>query len=291
MGRQVRVRLVGLALIATLGSCAGDPDWVSLLERDQGEDAGVTFLDASEADGSARGDAAVADHIDPWRVATDAVAGGAESMVDADDAREDAADNKDSVDGGAGGDTADTGVAGDASIPRPTSGGLIITEIMSDPEVGAERHGEWIELYYAGPQQLVSLKGCELRDAGRDVHLIEDEVLVHRGSYVVLAASERTDALGFTPDYVYSNFVLANGEDEVRLTCGGELVDEVIYGAQGPTPRAGVSLSLDPCQTGTMSNDRPESWCEPYHVYNPPEAEEGDRATPGQGNAPCATAH
>lgn len=163
---------------------------------------------------------------------------------------------------------------------QPTAAGqIVITEIMRDPETLGESGGEWFELHNPDPETSYDLRGCVLSDDGSDQHTIAGSLPVAPLGFATLSNGATP---GFTPDYQYIGLQLANGEDEVVLTCGGVEIDRVAYGAAFPdTP--GAAMSLDGLLYDWELNDYPEAWC----AARPEDSYNGDRGTPGLDNPEC----
>ena len=88
---------------------------------------------------------------------------------------------------------------------------------------------------------------------------------------------------GVAPDYVYSGFQLANIHDEIVLTCGTTVIDQVLYDVgMGWLIVSGASISLDPLSYNSADNDSSTNWCLSDVPYGT-----GDLGTPGIVNPPC----
>ena len=101
----------------------------------------------------------------------------------------------------------------DGSVDR-----LLITEIMANPAAAPDARGEWFELFNPTGDP-VNLRGIDLVDDGGDLHRIESDLLILPGRFLTLArnGNEAVNG-GFTADYVYADFTLSNGADEIILT-------------------------------------------------------------------------
>ncbi len=168
--------------------------------------------------------------------------------------------------------------------PCPAVGGLVITEIMQNPAAVDDNVGEWFEVYNAGPDQ-INMKNMVISDDDTDSHTILIDLLINSGQYLVLARNGNS-ALngGFTADYVYGeDIALANGADEVVLTCQGTEIDRVNYdgGPNFPDP-TGASMQLDPMSLNATDNNDGSNWCEATTAYG-----DGDLGTPGSANTSC----
>lgn len=164
------------------------------------------------------------------------------------------------------------------SEPWPRiEGDIIITEIMADPQTLDDSVGEWFEIFNPTNSRW-DLRGCELSDLGNDSTLINRSLLVPPMSYVTLARSAMP---GFGPDYVYSGFAIANGEDEIIITCGASEVAQVpmlpAFGFASSAP-TGASIGLLRGRMSETDNDDGQFWCVSVADYN------GDRGTPGGPN-------
>lgn len=152
---------------------------------------------------------------------------------------------------------------------------LYITEVMANPSAVSDTYGEWFELYNPTTEAF-ELNGIALSDNGSNYHIISstDSLLIMPGEYFVLGRND--DPLlngGYNPDYIYSNFVLGNSDDEIILTdtLGNQLILEYLSGFV----ENGHSLEL----TTTVMN--PANYIATYSfTYG-----SGDYGTPGsQGN-------
>ena len=88
---------------------------------------------------------------------------------------------------------------------------LLISEVMANPVALADSAGEWFELYNP-TDELINLRDTWLGDDGADLHRFDTDLLIMPAQYLTLA---RSLGPGFIPDYVYDDFTLANGTDEI----------------------------------------------------------------------------
>ena len=97
---------------------------------------------------------------------------------------------------------------------------LLITEIMANPSAVGDSRGEWFELY--NPTSVsFTLNGITLSDNGTDSHTIDSssDLIINPGQFFVLGRNGNSLLNGdYIADYVYSNFVLSNSEDEIILS-------------------------------------------------------------------------
>ncbi len=129
----------------------------------------------------------------------------------------------------------------------PNVGDLIITEIMQNPSINNDPTGEYIELYNTS-SNAIDLQSFIIEDdaTASETHTITSSVVVPAGGYVVLARSGTGNSPGeATPDYEYDTVSLGNGSDGVAITCGGTIIDIVIWdnGSTFPDPN-GASMEL-----------------------------------------------
>ncbi len=156
---------------------------------------------------------------------------------------------------------------GGLRIMYETSGGppegLVINEIMQNPAAASDIKGEWFEIYNPGTSG-VDIDGYTICDNGSDLHVIDNggSLMVPAGGYLVLGRNSKTSQNGgYTPDYVYGSFLLANGDDEVILQDDlGALVDEVFYTGVSPWPDPdGKSMEL---VDAAQENNAGSNWAE-----------------------------
>ena len=128
------------------------------------------------------------------------------------------------------------------------STGLVINEIMNNPVNVTDSYGEWFEMTNTGTDT-IDLNGLTLKDDGGDQHTISQMggLLLEPGEFVVLGVNDNpAENGGVNVDYVYSNFALGNGWDEIIFEHPtGAILDEVWYdnGASFPDP-SGESMML-----------------------------------------------
>lgn len=244
-----------------------------------GEDAGDDAAPFQDAADPGKDDAAASEDVSSEDAATDSVLG------------------TDASDDDAGSHSADADAAADDEIVQPPEeifvpedapapGAVVITEIMNDPaQVLSDAAGEWVELTNVSAET-VDLAACKLHDA-HDDHFefatIGAPVYIAPGGHVVVAVNGDPETNGgIDVAAVYSNFFLSNTADEVILTCGGLLVDQVAYDGDWPLA-AGAALSLDGAlDADAATNDSPASWCAAPNTYTV-----GNTGSPGEPNPAC----
>ena len=226
--------------------------------------------DGSDGDGEVTGDVGPEDG--------DPTGDGGDGVDDAGPPSDTAADGGDTVDMG----PEDVAQAG----PVPAPGDLLITEIMADPSGISDSLGEWLEIRNVSGAA-VDLSHCVLHDGDDDsfgLSVVSVPLTMEPGAYWVLGTNgdEATNG-GVEVHVVYENFYLSNKGDEVRLTCAGALVDEVIYEADTWPLGTGASLSFDPQAEQTVAaNDDLASWCAAPDLYTV-----GNKGSPGKANPGC----
>jgi hypothetical protein len=172
-----------------------------------------------------------------------------------------------------------------ACIDEVGVGGLVVSEVMRDPEAVFDDLGEWLELYNPG-ERAVDLRGLEVGDDDGDLFTVTESVLLEPGGLAVLAANANPHTNGGLPvdwDYPYASFTLANGIDELVLAHSGVIFDRVGWDDGVTFPNlAGATMALDPDHLDADSNDDGAFWCAASSPYG-----DGDLGTPGGVNAAC----
>lgn len=166
-------------------------------------------------------------------------------------------------------------------MPQPaTEGDVVITEFMNDPDALSDTVGEWFEIHNP-TNSTWSLSNCVIEDLGIDTHTISEDLVIGPGEYKTLA---RSTSPGFTPDYVYANFLLANSDDEIIITCNGNEIAQVAFDeSNGWSNTAGATKALKRSQIDEVLNDSASAWCEGSTVYVTAGGK-SDLGTPGAQN-------
>ncbi len=158
---------------------------------------------------------------------------------------------------------------------------LIINEFMANPAAADDSTGEWIELFNPSLEP-VYLNGYGLKDADADDFTVfsATPIVVPPGAYFLLGRSDNPENNGgLYPDYVYYNFTLSNGTDEIILVNPqGVEIDRVEYGPPDFASIEGVSYEL---ASPYMDNNDVVNW-RPADKSPVPGM---DKGTPGQPNA------
>lgn len=127
--------------------------------------------------------------------------------------------------------------------PAATVDYLFISEIMANPAAVSDSRGEWFELFNPTADP-VNLRGIDLMDDGGDLHRIESDLLILPGRFLTLARNgDASSNGGFAADYVYADFTLSNGADEIVLTRDANELLRLDYAAGFAV--AGRSRELD----------------------------------------------
>lgn len=160
-------------------------------------------------------------------------------------------------------------------------GDLVITEIMFNPKAVRDTNGEYFEVYNT-TDEAIEINNWTLTDDGSDAHDIQSEkpIIVPAQSYFLFARkADKNVNGGFTPDYIYTSFTLANTEDEVILRdTTGQIIDKVAYNSTDYPNKAGKSISST--SISASDNDNAENWKFPESTYG----EGADYGTPGVAN-------
>lgn len=173
-------------------------------------------------------------------------------------------------------------VGGAVDLSQTSPGDLVITELMTNPNVVADSLGEWLEIQNT-TAHAIDLNGLELSDDGGDSFTITTSEVVPPGDFFVMGRDANAGANGGVPvDVAYgTGFSLANTVDEAILSHAGVELDRVAYGLGWPLP-VGKSTTLDPLSYDVDANDLVMHWCDAVTAYGP-----GDRGTPGRTNDDC----
>ncbi|HMV67167.1 MAG TPA: lamin tail domain-containing protein [Myxococcota bacterium] len=174
-------------------------------------------------------------------------------------------------------------VGGAVGMDQVSPGDLVLTEVMTNPNVVADSSGEWVELQNTSANA-IDLDGLELSDDGGDSFVVTGSEIVGPGDFFVMGRDANAmNNGGVAIDAAYgTSFSLANTVDEVVLSYAGVELDRVAYGLGWPLG-VGKSTTLDPLSYDVDANDLIMHWCDATTPYGP-----GDRGTPGRANDDCA---
>jgi len=177
-----------------------------------------------------------------------------------------------------------------------SAGDLVITEVMYDSSQTPDENFEWFEVLNRTDLP-INMRRWLIRDepgSRQEAVVVLGDVIVEPGKFAVLCSNGAAAFNGGVDcDYEYGAFRLANAADEVILEVfasdqaeAGLVVDEVFYDETAGWPAAtSGSLNLDPGAFSQDNND-PGNWCN--SPSGGPEIPNGDEATPGAPNVPCA---
>lgn len=138
--------------------------------------------------------------------------------------------------------------------PDPIAGELLMSEFMAAPGEGSS----WVEIHNptAG---ILNLVGCSLEVDG-EPHLIDDDLLLIPGGYVVLASAVET---GLGASWIFAGLGLNPVGATLELICAGQSVDTVSYvsGGSWPVVTTARSTTLRVAASDAMTNDLGGAWC------------------------------
>jgi len=167
-------------------------------------------------------------------------------------------------------------------------GDLVITEMMPEPVAVAEQRGEWFELKNVSSRD-IDMQGWTISDSDGFV-VIDESVLVVAGEYALFAARPVSDYNGNLPEvdwaFDWDDMHLNNAGDDLIISMGGTVIDELSYLPPEWPVTEGGSLYLDPGYIDAQANDDPVGWCAiPFEIeYDYGGAGTGDYGTPGEEN-------
>ena len=108
---------------------------------------------------------------------------------------------------------------------------IIINEAMINPAASSDTQGEWLELYNDS-DTAIDINSWVIKDNDSNLHQINNTIPLIIGARGFLVLGRNEDfALngGYTPDYVYSSFVLSNSNDEIILENNGAEISRIDY--------------------------------------------------------------
>ena len=173
--------------------------------------------------------------------------------------------------------------------PEPAEpGDLVFSELMINPEVVDDAHGEWVELYNTAGHP-VDVSGYAFHDLDYDSWELTGPFVVPAHGYFVMCAETELSLNGGVPCDGWfqrvslgGGLALANSPDEVVLTRpDGVEIDRLEYDETWFTN--GVAMGVDPLELDADGNDDPAAWCDQATVV----ALGGEPGTPGESNDPC----
>ena len=161
------------------------------------------------------------------------------------------------------------------------TGDIIITEILNNP-TSDDDSKEWFEVYNTSTSD-IDMENWIISDEGSNSFSINGSLIVSAQSYLVLGEETDTSINGGAPvDYAWgtdTNFTLGNSDDEVIISCGGNIIDMVAYDNGDTFPdESGYSMQLLPDAYTSSDNDDGTNWVASASSYG----DNGDYGTPGQ---------
>jgi hypothetical protein len=166
----------------------------------------------------------------------------------------------------------------------PVLGDVIFTEILYDTASPvSEDAGEWVELTNITGATL-DLSTCVLTDATVIGRTPLAGTIPAGGRRLYVRSADPARNGGLVPDGTFG-LQLGNNGDTVNLTCGGVLIDRVVFDADF-SGASGRSMSLDPAHFTAADNDVADNWCAGVEVYTP-QGVTAHRGSPGRLNPAC----
>ncbi len=170
------------------------------------------------------------------------------------------------------------------------AGGLVITELMANPDAVLDGVGEWLEVYNASGAP-VDLAGITVTD-GTHTDVIDNDgkpLPLAVGAYAIFAANADPAVNGgLQPDWAWQTLALSNGGATVTMSFLGVTIDAVPYdsgnGGWPGVPKGG-SLQLSSDHIDATDNDNGVHWCASTEPYGSGDIK--DAGTPGKANAVC----
>ena len=166
------------------------------------------------------------------------------------------------------------------------AGEVLFSELMIEPGAADDAQGEWIELYNAGPRDLLLDDWVLVLDGEEPGHALggDEPLLLVPGGYLVLGRSADAATNGGVPvDAVYDGPELAAEAGQLELRDAfGAVVAAFAYDDRHAVVD-GASLSLSGQRLDVALAELPESWCAALEPWGPG----SDRGTPGAPNPAC----
>lgn len=173
------------------------------------------------------------------------------------------------------------GIDNNCDGKQGVTGGLALTEVMTDPEQVEDSLGQWFEVVNTDVTDL-DVAGWEFSNAAGQSFTVDAGTVVPVGARLVFGASIDLAVNGGAPvsELWGSNFRLEK-RDKLVLKVGGEERWTVDWSGEDYPHPTGASMTLD----GSFPFDRPSTgadWCVGTSVYG-----DGDLGTPGVLNDSC----
>ena len=164
----------------------------------------------------------------------------------------------------------------------PPVGALIVTEIMYNPS-GSEPADEWFEICNT-TGTAIDMNGFEIADMATS-HTISGSVVVPGNGCIVISHTNLSACGGVATAYQHGAFSLNQAGDQVEISCGGTVIDVVVYdgGTTFPSVGNGEAISFSSAVTQDhITNDNGANWCIATTACGA-----DDFATPGLPNPAC----
>ena len=113
----------------------------------------------------------------------------------------------------------------------PTTGDLVISEVMANPASVSDTAGEWFEVFNLSNDSLI-IDGLLISDNGSNQHLVDtgNSILINPDEYFVFGRNADSSLNGgYTANYVFSNFTLSNTIDAIILAFGDTEITRLEY--------------------------------------------------------------
>lgn len=180
--------------------------------------------------------------------------------------------------------TPDAGVDSGPSIPKPSAGELLVTEVMYAPFT-PEPSTEWFELHSLATAPR-SLSGLIIKDGGSRTHVIGAGVTIAPGAYVLLVRNKAAALTSKIPSsviaYEYASGLPDNGGVLLTnsSTGGVSILDGATVLATAPyggwfSQTGGSSVQLKVLAPATAATKA--SWCLSFNAWTTG----ADKGTPG----------
>jgi hypothetical protein len=186
-----------------------------------------------------------------------------------------------------------TGTCIDGDDPRdlvpPSSGDLVLSEIMARPRTGNGSAGEWFEVTALSSVDLNGLVVGRNLGGSEQTNTVSSPncLRVDPGDQILFARGDNPETNGGLPavDHLFS-FALVDNDSDIFLRHDEVVLDHVAWPTNtGIQAKQGISFTLDPTKLDPVSNADPDNWCDgttPFGTSDPQ-----DLGTPGAANDDC----
>jgi hypothetical protein len=172
-------------------------------------------------------------------------------------------------------------------IRSASTGDLLLTEVMANPDAVSDADGEWIEIHNPMTTPF-ELEGMYVTDGRGGGFVVDAPMPIEPGGYLVFASELDPDVNGGVYAAGELTFAITNSESPLELwendrTWSSTLLDGIHYDAADWPLQPGRSMNLAARSFNGTSNDMHQAWCEATTPYG-----DGDLGTPGGPNVDCA---